>query len=64
MTHILFLNMFLHVPAGIEMFYYVTFTNTHTLTQTYWRRSPVQDCANTIKFENQWKRASIEGQNK
>jgi hypothetical protein len=53
MTHILFLNMFLHVPAGIEMFYYVTFTNTHTLTQTYWRRSPVQDCANTIKFENQ-----------
>jgi hypothetical protein len=32
MTNILFLDMFHHVPAGILMFYYVTYTNTHTHT--------------------------------
>jgi hypothetical protein len=32
MTNILFLDMFHHVPAGIKMFYYVTYTNTHTHT--------------------------------
>jgi hypothetical protein len=32
MTNILFLDMFHQVPAGIKMFYYVTYTNTHAHT--------------------------------